>query len=153
MSLDAAKLKENISADLSSTIRASLAESQTALNDALKDSSGGINTALQNIKGRAEQLADADPADYSGLIRVIVSEEFAKAISTKIVEALNEVWVAKVSEALADCISSRIDAYIKSAEIVVPSGSRVFIPVQPPGVGASAGTAYVQENSKPARIS
>jgi hypothetical protein len=152
MPLDKDQLKESIKTDLSTTIAQSLTETQEALSIALKDSDGGFYSALTNIKNRAEALAGTDVSQFVPAVQLIVSEEFAKTISKKIVEALNSTWVEKVSEALAKCISTRIDEYIKSAEIRVPPGASVYVPPPSTGVGASAGQAYVQGISNPATI-
>jgi len=150
MPLDKDKFKADLQADLESKIAQSIQEVEPGLNDLLKDENGGFRTALANIKNRVQLFSSEghSAADFMPFIQTIVSEEYAKAISNKLVESLAENWAPKISEAIASAVSDRVDSFLRSADIVVPSGSKVLVPI----AGPSAGNGTVVEDSQPAEI-
>ena len=151
MALDKDKLKTELQSDLEGTIGQSLEDIESGLNDLLKGDGGGLRTAMINIKNRVQAFNDEGhtAVEFMPFIQTTVSEEYARAISKKLIESLVEDWAPKVSEAIASAVSGRVDEFLRSAEIVVPSGSRVFVPI----AGPSSGNGTVTEDSQPAIIS
>jgi hypothetical protein len=159
MALDKDKLKTDLKSDLESTIVSSFEGIESSLNDLLKGDDGGLRTAMVNIKNRVQAFNEEGHTaiEFMPFIQTTVSEEYAKAISTKLIESLVEDWAPKVAEAIAVAVSTRLDEFVKSANIIVPAGQHVYVPYVTPAAGASAsetgsGSAYVNEASEPAII-
>lgn len=107
--LNKIKLKQDLKKDIKNI--------QKDLYDDLNDKSKGIYDLHKRLSEKMTDMipnSEFDIDEYNDKVWTIISEEWSKTLSERIINTL--------SEKLSEIISDRMTSYIKSATITVPPG-------------------------------
>ncbi len=145
--LDTQSFADGLKSDLVNSVSQTLAGVEQPLIAEMRSQDQGLQFALRAIRERAEKyVADGGPSEgHAAFIQAVVAEEFAKAISGKMVKVLIESWLPAMADAISQSVSDRVDAFVRGAEVVVPAGQPVEVSVS----GENAGKGQTTQDAGP----